>query len=170
MFQSRSVPAYGCFLTVLQFYIVDLGALIFEVAAGAFGSLMMEDLGKSRCLFSGACFLTPSLTGIKRFRVIGFLAYKSAKRNLNSIVQYQGCVAWLGKDDVDKEIRKRQTGLTVKCQCIAQGRKLTLMVCVSTIQSVLYIVIVWGRHVRWFIARGWLRRVRLDTISGSVTS
>lgn len=44
------------------------------------------------------------------------------------------------------------------------------MVCVSMIQSVLYIVIVQERRVRWFTARGRQRRVRLNAVSGSVTS
>ena len=44
------------------------------------------------------------------------------------------------------------------------------MVCVSMIQSVLYIVIVQERRVRWFTARGWLRRVRLNAVSDSVMS
>lgn len=44
------------------------------------------------------------------------------------------------------------------------------MVCVSMIQSVLYIVIVQERRVRWFTARGWLQRVRPNAVSGSVTS
>ncbi len=44
------------------------------------------------------------------------------------------------------------------------------MVCVSMIQSVLYIVIVQGRRVRWFTARGWLLRVRLNAVSDSVMS
>ena len=45
-----------------------------------------------------------------------------------------------------------------------------LIVCVSMIRNVLYIVTVQGRRVRWFTARGWLRRVRLNAVSGSVTS
>ena len=45
-----------------------------------------------------------------------------------------------------------------------------LIVCVSMIQNVLYIVIVQGRRVRWFTARGWLRRVRLNAVNESVTS
>ena len=45
-----------------------------------------------------------------------------------------------------------------------------LMVCASMIQSVLYIVIVPVRHVRSFTAREWQRRVRLNNVSGSVTS
>ena len=44
-----------------------------------------------------------------------------------------------------------------------------LMVCVSMIQSVRYIAIVQGRRVRWFTARGWLQRVRLNAVSDSVT-
>ncbi len=44
------------------------------------------------------------------------------------------------------------------------------MLCVSTIQSVPYIVIVRERPVRLFIARRWLQRVRLNTANGSGTS
>lgn len=60
--------------------------------------------------------------------------------------------------------------LTGKYQCLELGRRLILIVCVSMIQNVLYIVIVQGRRVRWFTARGWLRRVRLNAVSDSVTS
>lgn len=68
------------------------------------------------------------------------------------------------------QTRKKQTELAGKYQCKDPARRLMLMVCASMIQSVLYIVIVPVRHVRSFTAREWQRRVRLNNVSGSVTS
>ena len=61
----------------------------------------------------------------------GSLAYKPAKYDLDGLVQCQVCVAWPGNNDVGRETRKKQTGLTSKCQCRDSARMLMQMVCIS---------------------------------------
>ena len=127
------------------------------------GSSMRAGIGNAAV---NAAEFTSSSLSLKEGNGFGrlvWLAYNPAKHVFDWIAPNLG-VVWCG------QARTKQVELTGKCQCMEPARRLMLMVCVSMIQSVLYIVIVQGRRVRWFTARGWLRRVRLNAVSSSVTS